>query len=110
MHDIRSFVTAAEAGIYIQDFRDITDALGACADANALILTEQDVTPAFFDLRSGLAGELFQKFTNYQLRLALVVPDPAAYGRRFSELAYEHRTHNLIRIVPSMATAVGWLE
>jgi hypothetical protein len=110
MDEERKSVTAAEAGIHIQDFRDINDALSACADATGLILTEHDLAGNFFDLRSGLAGEVFQKFTNYQVRLAIVVPDPAVYGRRFSELAYEHRTHNLIRIVPSVAAAHAWME
>jgi hypothetical protein len=34
--------------------------------------------PAFFDLRSGVAGELVQKFVNYRRRLA-VVGDIGAY-------------------------------
>ena len=109
MIDEQNFVTAAETGIYIRSFRDITDALGACSGARGLILTEHDLAAEFFDLRSGLAGELFQKFTNYQVRLAIVVPDPTVHGRRFSELACEHTTHNLIRIVRSEAQASAWL-
>jgi len=29
-----------------------------------IILREEDLAPEFFDLRSGLAGELLQKFVN----------------------------------------------
>jgi hypothetical protein len=101
MNEDRDIVVASDAGISIRSFRDISDALGACIGAEGLILTEADVAPAFFDLRSGLAGELFQKFTNYRLRLTIVLPDPKAYGERFSELVYEHRKDSLIRFVCS---------
>jgi hypothetical protein len=57
-----------------------------------------------------LAGELFQKFINYGLRVAIVLPDPEAFGERFSELAYEHRSHNMIRFVRSKAEAESWLH
>jgi hypothetical protein len=110
MFETQGVLVAADEGIAIHSQRDILDALAACADATGLIFTENDLAPAFFDLRSGLAGEVFQKFTNYQVRLAIVAPDPSVYGRRFSELAYEHKTHNLIRIVPSVAAAQAWLS
>ena len=41
-------------------------------DVNELIVHERNVAPAFFDLRTGLAGETLQKCSNYGLRLALV--------------------------------------
>jgi hypothetical protein len=110
MSEEREIVIATDAGISIQSFSDIADALGACLGAAGLILTEGDLTPEFFDLRSGLAGELFQKFTNYWIRLAIVLADTEAYGDRFSELAYEHRSHNLIRFFGSIDEAKTWLS
>jgi len=110
MNEDRDIVVASDAGISIRSFRDISNALGACIGAEGLILTEADVAPAFFDLRSGLAGELFQKFTNYRLRLAIVLPDPKTYGERFGELAYEHRSDNMIRFVRSEDDAKAWLR
>ena len=110
MYEENRVLIAEDANVAIHSHRDILDALAACHGATGLVITENDLAAEFFDLRSGLAGEVFQKFTNYQVRLAIVVPDPAIYGRRFSELTYEHRTHNLIRIVPSVAAAHAWLE
>jgi hypothetical protein len=109
MNKERSIVVASDTGIAIRSFSDIADALGACLGTGGLILAERDLAPEFFDLRSGLAGELFQKFTNYRLRLAIVLPDPNAYGQRFGELAYEHRAHNMIRFVGSEEQAKAWL-
>ena len=103
-------VVASRAGIFIASPRDASDAVGAAFGARGVILGEPDVAPAFFDLRTGLAGEVFQKFTNYRIRLALVVPDPAAHGERFAELAYEHAAHNLIRFFRTEEDAAAWLN
>jgi hypothetical protein len=109
MNDARKIIIASDSGIHIRSFDDISDAIGACLDAAGLILTENDVGPEFFDLRSGLAGEAFQKFINYKIRVAIVLTDQNAYGERFSELAYEHRSHNMIRLVGSTNEAQAWL-
>ena len=110
MNDAHRIIIASDSGISIQSSSDISDALGATLGAKGLILTENDLAPEFFDLRTGLAGELFQKFINYKVRVAIVLPDADAFGERFSELAYEHRSHGLIRFVRSKDEAIAWLE
>lgn len=109
MNEERRIIVASDAGISIRSFADISNAIAACIGAAGLILTENDLAQEFFDLRSGLAGELFQKFINYKVRVALVVPKPEAYGERFAELAYEHSTHTMIRFVRSEDEAKAWL-
>src|SRR5262245_57555815 len=109
MNEDHRILVASDSGISIRSFNDISDSIGACIGSEGLILTEGDLAQEFFDLRSGLAGELFQKFTNYKIRLAIVLPDPEAYGERISELAYEHKSHNIIRFVRSMDEAEAWL-
>ncbi|MCL4861504.1 MAG: DUF4180 domain-containing protein [Caldilineaceae bacterium] len=109
MNSEQSIIIASEAEIAIRTIQDIPDVLGACFGATGLLLTEQDLAPAFFDLKSGLAGELLQKFVNYRLRVAIVVADPAAYGERFGELVREHRSHGLVRFAPTRAEADAWL-
>jgi len=109
MNEERRIVVASDSGLSIRSFSDISDALGASLGSVGLVLTENDLAQEFFDLRSGLAGELFQKFTNYRLRVAIVLPDPGTYGKRFSELAYEHKSHNMIRFVGTTDEAKAWL-
>src|SRR5262245_10067300 len=109
MNEEDKILIASDSGISIRSFEDISDAIAACLGAEGIIFTEDDLAQEFFDLRSGLAGELFQKFTNYKLRVAIVLPDPEAYGERISELAYEHKSHNMIRFVRSKDEAETWL-
>ncbi len=102
-------VIASEVNVRILSIRDVSDALGAVYGADGLLLTETDLSLEFFDLRSGIAGELFQKFTNYQIHLAIVVNDLEVYSERFGELAFEHKNHKLIRFFNSVETAKSWL-
>ncbi len=37
-----------------------------------VILPAHGLAPAFFELKTGLAGEILQKFSNYRMRLAIV--------------------------------------
>ena len=110
MNEVPQILIASESGISFRSFGDISDALGACLGAAGLILTENDLAREFFDLHSGRAGELFQKFINYKVRVAIVLPDAEAYGKRFSELAYEHKSHSMIRFVRSKDEAKAWLN
>jgi Domain of unknown function (DUF4180) len=80
MSDTDRIIIASESGITIQSLGDISDAIGECFGARGLVLTESDVSKEFFDLKTRLAGELFQKFVNYQIRLAIVLTNPSSYG------------------------------
>ena len=53
--------------------RDIADLVGTAAFSGELALTRdrRDFAPAFWDLRSGLLGELAQKLVNYRVALTL---------------------------------------
>jgi hypothetical protein len=106
----RNILVAADADISIGSISDVSKAVTATFGTAGLILTENDLSSEFFDLKSGLAGELFQKFANYALCLAIVVPGPERYGERFNELAREHTSHNRIRIVRCKEDAVAWLR
>ncbi|MDR2515431.1 MAG: DUF4180 domain-containing protein [Christensenellaceae bacterium] len=49
--------------------------------ARALILPKSAIAEAFFDLRTGLAGEVLQKFVNYRLALC-ILGDFSGYGSK----------------------------
>jgi hypothetical protein len=102
-------VIATEFGLSLQTHEDLNEIIGAALGKSALILTEKEIGANFFDLRTGLAGELFQKCTNYSIRLAIVLPDIHPYGQRFQELALEHRAHPSIRFFSTQNEAMHWL-
>ncbi len=94
----------------IRSLSDINDALVMGIERGGVVVTEEDLCPEFFDLRTGFAGELLQKFVNYRVRLAVVLSDPNAYGERFSELIAEHATHGMVRFFRVEEDARLWLK
>jgi hypothetical protein len=100
----------AEPMTTIRSLGDISGALRASLEHGGLVVSESDLCPEFFDLRTGMAGELLQKFVNYRARLAIVLADPRRHGERFSELVYEHRSHSVVRFFESESDARQWLQ
>ncbi|MFA4927012.1 MAG: DUF4180 domain-containing protein [Patulibacter sp.] len=51
-----------------------TDLIGEAmySEVDLIVIPIERVDPAFFDLSSGIAGELLQRATNYRVRLAIV--------------------------------------
>lgn len=39
---------------------------------DAMVIYTGHITPEFFDLKNGMAGEMLQKFSNYRIGLAIV--------------------------------------
>lgn len=66
--------------------------------------------PEFFDLRSGLAGELLHRASVYHVRLAFVDPDPDTRPARFREMAAEANGGRAFRFFASREEAGLWLE
>lgn len=79
-------------------------------DAQALLIDRDALPAGFFDLRTGIAGELAQRLTLYGIRLACVVPDLTAHSERFQEFAREANRGRQFRFFGSRRDAVAWLE
>jgi hypothetical protein len=76
----------------------------------ALLLDRHALPAEFFDLSTGVAGELVQKLTNYGIRMAAVVPDLSAHSARFREFAREANLGNQFRFFATRQEAIDWLE
>lgn len=95
--------------VQIRSVADIPDAITYGLENGGLLLSESSLGPEFFKLRSGLAGEVMQKFVNYGIQLAIVVATPEDHGERFCELVREHQSHPTVRFFASEAEAREWL-
>ena len=60
-------------------------------DATMVAIPVARLEPAFFDLRSGVAGDILQVSAIYRIRLAIVgeLPEPAASSDAFAALVRE---------------------
>lgn len=60
--------------VLLTQAQDALELIAACGyqGADNLILHAANIIPSFFDLSSGIAGEILQKFSTYRVRLAVV--------------------------------------
>ncbi|GAA0800429.1 DUF4180 domain-containing protein [Spirilliplanes yamanashiensis] len=71
-HGVDVLVCAAD-GPPVAHPQDALDLIGAAyGRADAVAVPAARFDPRFFELRSGLAGEVMQKFVNYRIRLVIV--------------------------------------
>ncbi|GAB3337066.1 DUF4180 domain-containing protein [Larkinella ripae] len=74
-----------------------------------LLLYEKNITPAFFDLKTGIAGEILQKFSNYRVRLAIVGNFASYQSKSMKDFMYESNKTGHITFVQSKAEALNRL-
>ncbi|WP_353721086.1 DUF4180 domain-containing protein [Dyadobacter sp. 676] len=75
-------------------------------DYDCVILHEQNITPAFFELKTGIAGEILQKFATYKMRLA-IVGDFAHYeSKSLRDFIFESNKGKQINFLPTVEEAV----
>ena len=89
----------------------IEDALNLMADIyyqgyDAMILHEATITPEFFDLKTGIAGEVLQKFSNYRMRLAIVGDFSTYESKSFNDFVFESNKNRQINFVGSVKEAI----
>jgi len=91
---------------------DPTAIITSCIEtgAQALLLDEGALPSQFFDLSSGLAGELLHKLSIYRMRMAAVVPDSSTYSANFQAFIREANRGLQFRFFPSRQEAVTWLR
>ena len=91
---------------------DPVAALTSCIEhgRHALLLDRGTLPAAFFDLSTGVAGELVQKLVNYGVRMAAVVPDLSEHSPRFREFAREANQGRQFRFFATRQEATAWLQ
>jgi len=74
-----------------------------------IIIHEKNITPAFFDLKNGMAGEVLQKFSNYRVRLAIVGDFSPYTSKSITDFMYESNNGKQINFLGSVEEALGKL-
>ncbi|HST60594.1 MAG TPA: DUF4180 domain-containing protein, partial [Longimicrobium sp.] len=78
--------------------------------ADRLLIDADAMAPEFFDLSTGIAGALVQKLTQYEIRMAGVVPDPSIHSKPFQDFAREADRNPWFRFFPTREQAIAWLS
>ncbi|HEY0769704.1 MAG TPA: DUF4180 domain-containing protein [Sphingobacteriaceae bacterium] len=98
--------------IVIKTVEDGLDLLGNLyyQDFDKIIIHEKNITPDFFDLKNGIAGEILQKFSNYRVSLAIVGDFSKYTGKSIRDFIYESNKNRRIVFVGSTPEALNALS
>lgn len=77
------------ANVYYQDF-------------DRMLLYEENITPLFFDLKNGIAGEILQKFSNFRVRLAIVGDFEKFESKSIKDFIFESNKNRQINFVNTL--------
>lgn len=94
------YIECASQETPIRTEQQALDLIAACFenDTNRVMLHAPALAEDFFNLRTGLAGSVLQKFGNYQIKVALVLPDQQKVKGRFREFITEANRGNSFKV------------
>ena len=110
-HGNTSYVECLPDGGTIASEADALDLVAACGEhlCPRLLLHASNLTPDFYNLRSGLAGAVLLKFSNYRIQAAAILTPELAEQGRFGEMVLESNRGQQFRVFYDRASAEEWL-
>lgn len=77
---------------------------------NRIVIYEECITPDFFDLKTGMAGEILQKFSNYRVQLAVVGDFSRFTSQSLRDFMFESNKGRHINFVSTITEALTILS
>lgn len=93
--------------IVISEVQDALDLMADCDyhGAQKIIIHKNNIIPDFFDLKTGIAGDILQKFSTYRVKLAIVGDFSEYASKSLKDFIYESNKTGRIIFVNSVNEA-----
>ena len=105
IHNVQVLVCAAD-GEKLKSERDAVDLIGDAWSyrAELVLVPVERLTEDFFQLKTGLAGQIMQKFVSYRLRLVILgdISEYVAQSRALRDFVYETNSHDQVWFLPNL--------
>ncbi len=103
----KSIAIVTAPHIIISSIQDAVDIIGNCyyQGVDGIILRQHTIDASFFDLKTQFAGEVLQKFSTYQMRLAIVGDFSLYESKSLSDFIFESNKASRINFVNSIEEA-----
>lgn len=104
-------VTGEEGSI--RGMKTIIDLIGEISfnyGCDRILVDRELIDESFFDLKSGFAGELTQKFSNYRMKLAVTGDFSMFESLALKAFLYESNLGKTVRFVSDRMKAIDWLS
>ncbi len=109
--DGKSYLEVLPGEGQLESERDALDLVAACGEneTDRLLIDAGGLAPDFYQLKTGLAGAVLLKFSNYAIRAAVVIPADQIGTGHFYEMVLETNRGSDFRVYSTQAEAEGWL-
>ena len=92
-----------------QDALDLMANIDYQFDSKIIILKEKNLNVDFFDLKTGVAGAILQKFSNYRVQLAIIGDFSKYSSKSLQDFIYESNKQKRILFVEDIEMALNSL-
>ncbi len=92
----------------INSLQDSIDMIGNAhyLGSSSVVIYKECLSPDFFKLSSGLAGDILQKISNYNLKLAIVGNFSEYTSKSLRDFIYESNKTGRVLFVPDLDSAL----
>lgn len=108
----RNIIECLPGGGVLSSEQEALDLVGICGGegTDTILLYDTNLGEDFYNLKTGLAGALLLKWTNYRIRVAAIIPQERIGSGRFHEMVIESNRRNDFRVFADRENAIEWLE
>jgi PadR family transcriptional regulator, regulatory protein AphA len=108
----KNLVESLPDGGMVTDEASALDIVAICGEeqTNFVLLYAGNFNQDFFDLKTGLAGQVLLKLSNYQIHAAAILPTDQIGTGRFYEMVIETNRRNDFRVYQNREDAIQWFE
>ncbi|MGZ7443314.1 DUF4180 domain-containing protein [Paenibacillus sp. TH7-28] len=104
-------VSSSKVVIYdVQSALDLMATVRYETGCDRIMMDKSLINESFFDLKTGLAGEIVQKFINYQTKVAIVGDFSGYASKSLRDFIYESNSGNDLFFMPSEQQAIEKLS
>ncbi len=107
----RKYIDCFAAAPPIQNDQEALELIALCIENHTarLMINAEVLANDFFDLKTGVAGQILQKLVNYHIKTAFVIIDEMRIKGRFKEMINESSRGNNFRVFANRDEAEKWI-
>lgn len=94
----------------VQSALDLMATVRHETDCDAMVVPKSAIAEPFFDLKTTIAGQILQKYVNYQLKLAIVGDFSGYTSKALRDFIYESNGGRSVFFVATEAEALAKLD
>ncbi len=105
-------IVIVDKGDKITNAQDILDIMASAqyqCECIGMVLYKESLNESFFDLKTGLAGEILQKFSNYRFKLAIIGDFSHYTSKSLRDFIYECNKGNMVYFKEDLDSALSAL-